>query len=147
MGKFSCLAKCGLTKSWPLEERAAIAHFLEPKSLPQGSAIIDAGNKERILYLIEQGTARVQYENIAFILEEGESFGELSLISSTQRLVEITADKNLTMWTLRHEKFEEMKKMAPAVALRLTESITQKFTELLNTSVVSPKMLASVKSS
>jgi cGMP-dependent protein kinase len=64
----------------------------------------DDGNK---LYLIKKGRVRV-YKNNKFLreLEEGNCFGEVSLLVNEPRSATIIAETNLTTYTLSYEDFK-----------------------------------------
>ncbi len=126
MGKFVALERAILTKNWPIEERSALAHYLKHHHIAEGDPVFVKGSKDRGLYLIEAGTIRIQYENLNVDLKEGDSFGELSLLEETPKVVSATAGQVTDLWVLTDENFQEMKRLTPAVAVLLVESIAKK---------------------
>lgn len=131
MGKFRALERAPLTKDWSIDERAALAHFLTERRVAEGDPIFLPQSKERVLYFIESGAVDIHMENLHTELKEGDSFGELSLLAETGKLVGATAKSACVLWTLNFEKYLEMKKTTPLVSVRLSESITLKLVKLL----------------
>lgn len=132
MGKFSSLEKSSLTKAWSIEERTALAHFLKEKRLTEGEIIFPNQGKDRDLYFVDSGQIKITYENISILLKEGDSFGELSLLQGSSKLVTALAASDASLWVLSLENWEDLRRAVPAVALKLSESINQKLATLLS---------------
>ena len=143
MGKFTALDLCPLTKPFSIEERSALAHFLEKRDLKDGDPVIVNRSKERALYIVDSGAIKVSFENMSLELKPGDSFGELSLIFPTQKLISGIAAKDSVLWMLTFDRWTEMRKVAPAISLRLLEAITQKLSVLLNNTVPPPRLFSS----
>lgn len=148
MGKFTALERNALTQAWSLEERAALAYFLEEKKMKSGSLVSwhasekdSNGKSEKCLYFIDSGSVRITYETVSVELHDNDSFGELSLIADTKKIAPVMATKDCTLWVLSAEKWSEMKKGAPSITLKLLEAIVQKFARLLN-ETSSPRALS-----
>lgn len=140
MGKFRSLEKSLLASSWSLEERAALAFFLEERRFNEGDPVFNRMAKEAALYLVEQGGVRLQYEQYSVDLKEGASFGELSLFQETTKLVTATALGNCIVWILTKEKYEELRKNTPSVAVKLMESIIQKMGKVVSEALMPPRI-------
>lgn len=142
MGKFSALEKANLTSNWTLEERSALGHFLEEKQFSTNQTLLSRKSEDRMLFLIERGQVRFAMEGAEIDLHEGESFGELSLVQTTSRITTAIALKETHVWVLRLDKWEDMKRAAPLIALKLLEAICQKMGALLgqplNPGIASP---------
>ncbi len=139
MGKFTTLDKSALTKDWPLDERSALAHFLEEVKLAEGQSIFAPLDTDRGLYFFESGSVRLMIENQILDLKEGETFGELSLVSSNAKLISAISVRESTLWYLSFEAYAQLKKAAPVVSLRLAESILQKLSLTLGQMLPPPK--------
>jgi CRP-like cAMP-binding protein len=132
MGKFASLEKASLTKDWNLEERSALGHFLQEMKMAEKETIFTSKSEDRVLYIIESGKVRLAYENTEIDLTEGDSFGELSLLQSSPKLPGAIALTPCIFWTLTFEKWEDMKRAAPVISLKLVEGICQKMVGLLS---------------
>ncbi|MBN8554259.1 MAG: cyclic nucleotide-binding domain-containing protein [Deltaproteobacteria bacterium] len=142
MGKFTTLDKASLTQTWSLEERSALAHFMEKKEVKTGDPLFVARSKERGLFIVDSGLVRLNYENLSQQLKPGDSFGELSLIYPTQKLASADALQNSELIFLSFENWTTMRKVAPLVSLKLMESICAKFAQQLNEMIPPPKLFS-----
>ncbi len=114
MGKFSCLEHCSLTKTWSLEERAALAHFLQEvdiktqTDLPelQGLMILDSAEME---------------DSASFSFAKGDIVGFFGMLKNTKDLTSLSLKKPGTLWHLKTDDWYELKIVSPAVALQLME--------------------------
>jgi len=141
VGKFRAIERSVLTKDWGVDERAALAHFLVERKISEGDPIFLKQSKERSLYFIELGLIRFQHETISVELKEGDSFGELSLLNESSKLVSATAQTPCQLWVLTFDKFQEMKKTTPLVAVKLTEAIATKIAKALSVFSIPQRIL------
>ncbi len=145
MGKFASLAQAELTKNWPVEERAALAHFLEAKSFKNGDHIFDSKDEEIGLYIIESGLIKISFEHISTDLKAGESFGEFSLLQTNPKRVSAVAVRASDVWVLSSQQWSDLRRHTPVVALHLMESMCKKLSNLLAETQVPPKMILTTK--
>lgn len=131
MAKFEALEQSELTQSWTIEQRAALAHFLDDEKQIRGKTFVKPNDKNSGLYFIYKGKVKLQYQNIEAILEAGMSFGELSLVHPTKKQAKMTALEDLELFVLSEEKWVLLRKESPTTALKLLESICQKFSKFL----------------
>lgn len=139
-GKFTTLEKASLTQSWSLEERSALAHFLKSKSFREGESVFLSRSKDRGMFFIGSGLIQIQHETSVANLKDGDSFGELSLVFSSQKLITATSLKATETWFLSVDQWHDLRKVAPVVSLKLLESICQKFAGILNGAVPPPRV-------
>ncbi|MDB5038856.1 MAG: hypothetical protein JWQ35_2384 [Bacteriovoracaceae bacterium] len=132
MGKFTALEKAQLTKNWSLEEQSALAHFLKELRVEEKETVFLGKSGERMLYFIESGAVRLAFEGTEVDLHEGDSFAEMSIVHATHKIVSAFALKDCVFWVLPFQKWEDMKRAAPMISLKLIESICQKMAQLLN---------------
>jgi CRP-like cAMP-binding protein len=139
MGKFSTLEKADLTKDWSIEERAALGHFLSELKVPEKESIFTTKSTGRILYILGTGKARILIDSIEVDLTEGESIGELSIVHPSAKMVGAIALEPCVFWVLTLDKWEDMKRAAPIISLKLIEKICEKMAKLLNHSFDVPR--------
>ena len=134
------MERCLLTKHWSLKERASLAGFLEKQNLKKDEHLFFEKTSERKLYIIDSGVLKIQCGNLHIELESGDSIGELSLLSNTQKQVSALALEDCFFWVITEKNWEKIRKEQPGLAYKLIESINKKFAELVNTAVPPPKL-------
>ena len=128
MGKFSTLEKAELTNAWTVEERSALAHFLEQILIEKDHEI----NHHRPgLIFIGSGAVGINFQNEKITLKAGNTFEELSLFSSETKETQLKALEDTTLWILSPEKWEELRQISPIVSIKLLEALTKKFIDKL----------------
>ncbi len=129
MGKFTALENATLTQNWALEERSALAHFLEPQQIKKGQEVCDlrAG-----LVFVDEGSIKVAFQNEVLPLKSGASFREVSLFATESTDIKLVANEDATLWILSPEKWEELRQISPVVAIKLLEGMTKKLTDELH---------------
>lgn len=140
MGKFSTLEKAELTQNWSVEERAALAQFLEKQQLAKGEQLYYEQAKEKKLYFLDEGVLEIHGASIKVEFLPGQSLGELSLLKETAKQTSALAKENCIFWVLTEESWRELRRSSPAVALKLIESINSKLAHLLDQSLLPPKL-------
>ncbi len=141
MGKFSTLEQTSITKDWSLEERSALAHFLDELQVDQHETIFSMKSNERVLFIIESGTAKFAIEGFETDLGPGDSFSEMSLIKSSPKVGAVIATSPCSLWVLKYDKWNDMKKAAPIISLKLLESVCEKMIDLLGQNFQIQKVL------
>lgn len=141
MGKFTALEKADLTKDWSIEEKSALGHFLTELKLGEKEGLFSTKSEGRVLYLIESGKVRLASDYAEVDLDEGESLGELSIIHGSPKLSGAITLTPCVFWILTLDKWEDMKKAAPVISLKLIERICEKMAKLLSHSYEPPKSL------
>jgi CRP-like cAMP-binding protein len=96
------------------EDIAKILGRLEEKSFNAGVSIFSQGDKGDSFYLIQSGAAQVvlesgggRKESIA-VLGPQDWFGEMALLSGEPRSATIIAVKDLTVWRLSRDAWDEL---------------------------------------
>lgn len=140
MGKFTSLEKCVLTKSWDLEDRAALAHFLEKQNLKKGEHLFFEKSLERKLYILDEGEIQLEAFGQSVILGPGSSLGELSLIRETEKRVTARASQNCQFWVITEIRWREIQSQMPELARKLSVSILKKFAQLMEGGVSPPSL-------
>lgn len=138
MGKFTSLEKSKLTCDWSLEERAALAYFLEKKEVASGARLFKESTIESQLYFLDKGEVELDSKNIRISLEAGDSFGELSLFQETSKKLGALAQTECTLWVLSKDKYLEICDQHPSLAHKLQESVLKKLSGLLSSGIEPP---------
>jgi len=140
MGKFTTLEIAELFKDWHLEDRAALAHFLEKQELKNGEQLFFENAEEQKLYILDRGRLKIQFGSYHTELGPGESLGELSLVHKASKQVSASATEDCLFWVITEETWSRLKLEAPLIAMRLIEAIQKKSARLLATNVAPPKL-------
>ena len=89
-------------------ELTQLYKYVKRKSYPKGTTILKKGSKARRLYFISSGQVTVHnYYNkkdiVHAILNAGNSFGEMALLDRHPRSANVTAETNVTCFTLKFD--------------------------------------------
>jgi DASS family divalent anion:Na+ symporter len=123
---------------------ARVAGALEKVELPEGSIVTREGATAQELYLLESGavTASVQSVSgsveVASIVAPG-SFGEMGLLLS-RRTATIQVSKDATMWRLPRDRFEQLVRDRPDIALTVATSLADTLDRRQRTLVGAPML-------
>ncbi len=110
-----------------------IAEQLTQENFPAGSEILHEGDPGDAFYILKKGRVRVfatledTNEEIPLsFLEEGDHFGEMSLITGESRSASINAVTDVEVWKLSKDTFDALILNNPSVTLTLTHLLTQR---------------------
>ena len=108
-------------------ERAGVARPLRRQHYPRGAAIIREGAPGDALYVIESGQVVVEQagQPIAH-LDEGDFFGEMSLLTEKPHNADIRALTPVEVLALPAEEFSLLLHQQPALAAQLHEVVAQR---------------------
>jgi CRP-like cAMP-binding protein len=139
MGKFVTLDACQMLQDWSLDERSALAHFLEHRSYDANATLIDRSSKASELLFIASGKVKLSAETYSIEILQGATIGELSLMNPTQKRISAIAITPVDAYVLSSQRWLEMKRNTPSVAVRLMESILKKVSNELGSFELPPK--------
>ncbi len=132
-------------QDWSLEERSALAHFLTEQKAAPGERVFDTKSVQQKLYIIEKGRVRLTFEDTAVEFSESDSFSEMSILQQSSKLCVATGITDCVFWVLSFAKWEDMKRAAPVISLKLVERIGQKLVNLLNNNFQPHRVLLKAK--
>lgn len=116
------LERIPLLQALPGAER--LAGYLEPLRVAAGEPIVREGARDRDLYLVLAGTARVLSGGLDVgRLGPGEPLGELALAAGHPRAATVLAEGEVELCRLSHAAFERLAADDPALALRLVQRL------------------------
>jgi len=103
----------------------ALMPYLTRHEIRSGEMLIRQGDRERTMYLLEQGSLQVFVNRgmpgshrIA-ILRAGSIVGEPALFGDGPRMANVEAMSNCVVWALRGPRFEELAARQPSLALEV----------------------------
>jgi CRP-like cAMP-binding protein/Pyruvate/2-oxoacid:ferredoxin oxidoreductase delta subunit len=108
-------------------ERAQIAALLRIQHYARGTTIIHEGTPGQALYLIEEGQVIVEQggQTIAH-LDEGDFFGEMSLLAQSPHNADVRALSPVEVLALPAAEFNRLLKRQPALNTQLHEVVSQR---------------------
>ena len=106
---------------------ARLAGALEKVQLPQGTIVTREGAKAQELYLLASGVVTASVHSLSGNIEVGTivapgSFGEMGLLLS-RRTATVQVAKDATLWRLPRERFEQLVRERPDIALAVATSL------------------------
>jgi uridine kinase len=116
------LARIPLLQALPGAER--LAAWLEPVRVAAGQPIVREGARDRDLYLVLAGQARILSQGLDVgRLHPGDHLGELALAAGHPRGATVLAEGDVELARLSHEAFERLAVEDPALGLRLLQRL------------------------
>lgn len=113
----------GLFRSLPPEEVWAVVELARPFSARGGDVMFSEGDPGDRLYLIETGTVAVtsgaERRRVAQ-LGAGEAFGEMALVSGDPRSATVSAEGDISGWTIEKDDFGRLMDGNPALKLEVS---------------------------
>lgn len=107
------------------EQWRTLASYLTRHQIRSGDLLIQQGDRERTMYLLEQGSLQVFVNRgtpgshrIA-ILRAGSVVGEPALFGDGPRMANVEAMSTSFVWALRGPRLEELMARLPALALEV----------------------------
>ncbi|MBI4951751.1 MAG: cyclic nucleotide-binding domain-containing protein [Myxococcales bacterium] len=105
-------------------DRERLAKFLEQVSLRPGTVVVREGERDRSMYFVLSGAARIGRGEVALgRVVPGEHFGELALLADRPRAATITAETELELAMLTAEAYAELSAAHPDLALRVVQAL------------------------
>jgi CRP-like cAMP-binding protein len=104
-----------------------VAQRLRPTRYRAGEAIYRAGTRGDTMFLIEQGTVRLQpYSGSSWVLGAGEFFGEKAVLTDKPRSVSVFAESEVDLLTLSKQDLEALMMQHPTMGLNLSRALSQR---------------------
>jgi CRP-like cAMP-binding protein/Ca2+/Na+ antiporter len=107
------LSEIPLLRALPPEEVLELASCVEQLNLAAGHRLIAKGDVGDALYLIEQGSARVERDNGTLQVGAGTVVGETALLTGERRNATVTAETPLTVWRVGRDNFVGLVEKSP----------------------------------
>ncbi len=141
-----CTRKVSLFSNMDDTQLQTILTLIERKHYKKGEVVLSQGDHFDRLYIINSGSLKActfgedGKEQILYILNEGDSIGELSLLKREVANYNLIAMKNSHLCTIPKKRFDLFLKENPEMIFSLLESAHSKITSLekLVTAISSP---------
>lgn len=114
------------------EDVAKILGKMEETVLPAGATIFSQGDQGDAFYLIQSGAVQVLLESgadkseVVAILGPRDWFGEMALLSGEPRSATIRAVKEISLWRLRREDWDELIDKHPTWLLQFCATLSKR---------------------
>lgn len=106
----------------PASLRDALAPRLEVLTVPAGARVVEEGARDRALYFVLEGHARVERGNVDFgVVRTGEHFGEIALVSDRPRGASVVALSEMVLARLDRAAYLALLGEAPEAGASLLE--------------------------
>jgi CRP-like cAMP-binding protein len=110
------------------EELLAIAQQLIPVEKKKDEFVLEAGQAPEALFIVESGQVHLhssEEDGDFSELGEGESFGELAMLTGKPHTRSVQAATDLFLWALPVAEFNELADKHPGIRLALSETIRE----------------------
>jgi len=114
--------------SWQVKKIVLISHV---QSFSEGSLIIRQNELERVMYLILDGSARVEVKRedgtraLVQELHAGEVFGEIALVDAVRRSADVVATEDTQVLSIDWQSLERIRRMFPRISTKLFLNISK----------------------
>jgi CRP-like cAMP-binding protein len=105
-----------------------LGSYLQPLAVPMGRVVIQQGDADRTVYLVEEGVLTVHFEDAnrrirLASVEAGSAVGEGAFFSRQPRNATVQAAAACRLWTLSPLRFGELSNRQPQVALEVAMAL------------------------
>lgn len=105
-----------------------LGSYLQPLAIPTGRVVIQQGDADRTVYLVEAGTLTVHYEDESHRIrlasvDAGSAVGEGAFFSRQPRNATVQAASPCRLWTLTPMRFAELSNRQPQIALEVAMAL------------------------
>jgi len=131
-----CTKKVSLFSKLDNNQLNTITSLIERKHYQKGDIVLRFGEDFDRLYIVNHGSLKAASyneegkEQILYILNEGDSIGELSLLKKAESQYDLVALRESFVCTIPKYKFDEFIKNNPEVIFAVLESTYEKITSL-----------------
>jgi CRP-like cAMP-binding protein len=132
------LRACPLFRDFPDAAIAALAPYFQVVTGERGAHLFEEGHPSDALYVIAAGSMRVAMrdtigaEHTLNELRAPDTFGELSLILRSERMVTAVATEEVVLLELDGASFRDLKSQNPDLCLLLIMALVRRFGRLLD---------------
>ena len=116
---FAMVARVPLFARLDAAAIADLVGILRARTVPPGTTIIRKGERGNAMYLIASGRVEVESANGKVMLEEGDFFGEMALISREPRSATVTALRPTDLLVLEADDFLRLVDRIPDIGTKV----------------------------
>ena len=135
-GHKMCAKKVSLFSNLTDQQIETVISLIERKNYKKGETILHTGDDFDRLYIVNHGSMKAATyteegkEQILYILNDGDSLGELSLLKKEPSAYDLIALKNLYLCTIPKNRFDNFVKLNPEIMLSIMASVKEKIVSL-----------------
>lgn len=127
------LSGVDLIRALPPGEIQALLPCISSKTMAEGSIVFNQGDPGNALYLVEKGKLDVIQDGAVIAsLRDGDSFGEMALLSGDARNATVITQSEVKCWQILKEDFEELIKISPGLKSAVHELNLERLEENLD---------------
>jgi voltage-gated potassium channel len=116
---FAMVARVPLFARLDAASIADLVGILRARTVPLGTTIIRKGERGNAMYLIASGRVEVESVNAKVVLEEGDFFGEMALLSREPRSATVTALRATDLLVLDADDFLRLVDRLPDIGAKV----------------------------
>ncbi len=114
--KVLLLKSLSIFSETPETNLAEVAHLMIDMNIEVGEHIVKEGEIGNCMYIISQGTVTVyKGTHLLMQLQQGDFFGELSLLDTEKRSATVTATSDCSLFRIDQEPFYDLIESRPEV--------------------------------
>jgi voltage-gated potassium channel len=118
---FAMVARVPLFAHLDAASIADLVAILRARTVPPGTTIIRKGERGNAMYLIASGRVEVESATSKVVLEEGDFFGEIALLSRDPRSATVTALRPTDLLVLEADDFLRLVDRIPDIGIKVHE--------------------------
>lgn len=121
------LQKVEIFNDLPLPLLEQFAERLKIHSLPADTEIIRKGDEGDTMFVIATGKVKIHDgEHVVATMQDGNFFGEFSLLDSAPRSMSVTSVTDVTILPIKREIFYGLLQSQPEIAIRVVSTLTRR---------------------
>lgn len=133
-----CVEKVEIFKHLSKNDLFDLLKIIKHKKFKKGETIFDVGDAFDALYVVNSGRIKIHNytfsgdDNILYFLEEGDVFGEISLLKTSKFKHRGTAIKNTNLCIINKSDFDALIQSKPSISIKIFESAYARIKNLEN---------------
>ena len=103
-----------------------IAEIARTKRYPKATTIVAAGDPGDAFFVILDGTVAVRTSGRKTLMDQGEFFGEMSLLDGAPRSATVIADTDVTLMVVPRPAFLKLLQSEPKITIAILGTLSQR---------------------
>lgn len=133
-----CVEKVDIFKHLSKNDLLDLLKIIKHKRFKKGETIFDVGDEFNALFVVNSGRIKIHNytfsgdDNILYFLEEGDIFGEISLLKTSKFMHRGTAIKKTNLCMINKNDFDALIQSKPSISIKIFESAYARIKNLEN---------------